>query len=234
MIMGDRCTRGCAFCNVSNGRPSALQEDEPDRIAEAVQGLGIRYAVITSVTRDDLEDRGAGHFRECVRKIREKNPETLIELLIPDMGGDRSLIERVASSGADVIGHNVEMPEELYPRIRPDADYRRSLRVLGSLAVSRGDPPRYRVKSSLMLGLGESAAGIEKTLGDIRERGVDIIYMGQYLRPGGQAYPVKRYYTPEEFSEFAEKARAMGFRAVRSGPLVRSSYLAGDAYAEAG
>lgn len=227
MILGDTCTRSCFFCNVKKGTPPVPEASEPSNVARAVDALGIKYAVITSVTRDDLEDNGAGAFVMTVKKIKELSPGTLVELLIPDMGADPVLLEKIAFSGAEVIGHNIEMPEKLYRSIRPRADYRRSLRALELL---KGHSKGTLVKSSLMIGLGESEEDIFRTFKDISRTGTDILYIGQYLSPSKEHSPVVKYYTPEEFQVLKKKAEALGFRYVSAGPLVRSSYKAYEAY----
>lgn len=231
MILGDVCTRGCLFCNVKKGVPSSPDTAEPVNIAGAVKELGIKYAVITSVTRDDLDDKGAGHFSETVKRIKETSPGTLVELLIPDMNADAGLLERVASSGADVIGHNIELSKNLYAPVRPGADYARTLSVIGVLSGLK-KKYRFALKSAMIIGLGETAGDIEATLHDLKKNGVDIVYIGQYLSPTKQHWPVKKYYTPQEFEALEASAKSMGFRAVLAGPMVRSSYRAGETYQE--
>ena len=232
MILGSSCTRGCLFCNVKDGDLSQPEEGEEERIAKAVKELGIEYAVITSVTRDDLPDKGSDAFLRTVEEIKKENPHTVVELLIPDLGGDRNLLQRIASSGAEVIGHNIEMPEEMYPAVRPKSDYLRSLKVLRTLSELRDNGLRIFVKSSLIIGCGEEEEAIEKTLKDLQERGVDIVYIGQYLSPSKDHWPVRRFYTMEEFKKLEEKARKIGFKAVKASPMVRSSYKAFEAYSE--
>ncbi len=229
MILGDICTRGCLFCNVKPGAPEAPDAAEPGNIAKAVKELGIKYAVVTSVTRDDLADRGAGHFVATVERIKELSPDTLVELLIPDLDADGALLRETALSGADVVGHNIEMPERLYASVRPGADYARSLKTLRSLAALKGRSG-ILVKSAIILGLGEAPADITRTLKDLKEADVDIVYMGQYLNPTKKHWPVEKYYTPEEFSALEAEAKGMGFRAVLAGPMVRSSYRAQESY----
>jgi lipoic acid synthetase len=232
LILGDICTRGCLFCNVSGGEPGDVDADEAGRIAGAAKKIKAKYAVITSVTRDDLEDRGAGQFIKTVLAIKEASPATRVELLIPDLAGDDELLRSIAFSGAEVIGHNIEMPERLYGRIRPGADYRTSLKALKILSSMKGEGAGILVKSSMIIGLGEDENEIESTLKDLKEAGVDIVYIGQYLSPTEDHWPVKKYYTPEEFEIFERKALEMGFRFVKAGPLVRSSYRAYEAYGE--
>jgi lipoic acid synthetase len=231
MILGDVCTRGCLFCNVSAGDPFAPDPQEPAQIAEAVKELGVKYAVITSVTRDDLTDKGASCFLETVKHIKNTSPETRVELLIPDLDASESLLQQIAFSGAEVIGHNIEMPERLYASIRPRADYQKSLRTLSLLAGMK-KRTGILVKSSMITGLGEIGDDIKKTLNDLKGAGVDIVYIGQYLNPTKKHWPVKKYYTPEEFSALDAMAKDMGFKAVMAGPMVRSSYRAYEAYCE--
>ena len=225
MILGDRCTRDCRFCNVTKEMPSSPDPLEAERIAEAVKRLDAKYVVITSVTRDDLPDKGAGHFIKVVNEIKKVAPEVPVELLIPDLGADRGLLKEIISSDAHVIGHNIEMPRALYAKIRPKADYETSLKTLKLLSeLKKGT--KVLAKSAIMLGLGETKEDIIRTLNDLKDAEVDIVYMGQYLSPSGKHWPVKKYYTPEEFDYFAQKARDMGFKSVCAGPMVRSSYRA--------
>lgn len=208
---------------MAKGEPLALDPDEPAHVAEAVTSLGLAYAVITSVTRDDLPDGGAAHFAAVIRAIREKSPGTRVEALIPDFGGDRASLERVLEAAPDVLNHNLETTESLYPAIRrPRENYRRSLGVLAA-AKEQG----ALTKSGLMIGLGESEADILRTFADLRQAGCDLLTIGQYLRPTTAHPEVAKYYTPEEFDAFAAAARRAGFLEVVSGPLVRSSYEAG-------
>lgn len=229
MILGGVCTRGCLFCNVPGGETAAPDNDEPGKVAAAVKELGIRYAVITSVTRDDLADKGAEHFARTTACVKSISPGTLVELLIPDMDGEAALLEKVTFCGADVIGHNIEMPEALYDGIRPKASYDRSLTALKILGGMK-ERARSVLKSAMIVGLGETEGDIEKTLFDLKTAGVDIVYIGQYLSPTKNHWPVKKYYTPEEFSLLGKKAENMGFKAVLSGPMVRSSYRAYEAF----
>jgi lipoic acid synthetase len=230
MILGDICTRRCLFCNVKEGSPEPVEPSEPEKVAQAVKELGTKYVVITSVTRDDLPDEGAGHFVNTVREIRTVSEDMLVELLIPDLGGDEDLLRKIAFSGADVIGHNIEMPEALYGKIRPRSGYSRSLEVLKKLGQMRDEGAGISVKSSIMLGLGETDKDILKTLKDLKGAGVDIVYIGQYLSPSKEHWPCARYYTPDEFTFWENKAKELGFRAVLAGPMVRSSYRAREAY----
>jgi len=211
---------------VAKGRPLPLDPDEPSRVAGAVAALGLAYAVITSVTRDDLPDGGAAHFAAVIRAIRAKSPGTRIEALIPDFKGDRAALDQVLDAAPDVLNHNLETTESLYPAIRrPREGYRRSLGVL-SAAKERG----ALTKSGLMIGLGESEADILRTFADLRQAGCDLLTVGQYLRPTAAHHPVAKYYAPEEFESLAAAARRTGFLEVVSGPLVRSSYEAGRLY----
>lgn len=223
LILGDVCTRNCGFCAVAKGAPLPPDPGEPDRVAEAAARLGLRYAVVTSVTRDDLPDGGAAHFAAVVRAIRTARPGTRVEALIPDFGGDEAALGAVLDASPDVLNHNLETTESLYPAIhRPCGNYGRSLGVLAA-AKARG----ARTKSGLMIGLGESEADIHKTFADLRRAGCDLLTVGQYLQPTAAHPAVAKYYTPEEFEAFAAAARRAGFREVVAGPLVRSSYEAG-------
>ncbi|MBW7998427.1 MAG: lipoyl synthase [Candidatus Glassbacteria bacterium] len=225
MILGGLCTRGCTFCGVPpDAGPGAVDPGEALAVARAVAELELDWTVITSVTRDDLPDGGAGHFAACVAETRRLSPECGVELLIPDFGGDTDSLRTVAESGAVVIGHNVETVPRLYGRVRPQADYNRSLDVLCRL-VRLGEG-RYSVKSSLMVGLGESEDEIGEVLDDLAATGCDTLTLGQYLRPSKNHLKVERYYTPGEFDRLAETARSRGIAKVASGPKVRSSYMA--------
>lgn len=227
MILGNRCTRDCRFCNIRESAPEAPDPDEPRNVSAAVRKLGVRYAVITSVTRDDLNDKGAGQFLMTVRAIKKETPGVLVELLIPDFNAEEIFLNEMVFSGADVIGHNIEMPETLYAEVRPRAHYARSIRALEILKRKAGNVP---IKSSIILGLGEAEEDILRTLGDLKDAGVDIVYIGQYLSPSKDHWPVKKYYGPSEFHFLRKKSREMGFKAVQSGPMVRSSYRAYDSY----
>lgn len=233
IVLGDICTRKCKFCNIASRKAGSPDILEPKNIARAVRELSIKYAVITSVTRDDIEDGGGEHFCSTVREIEALNPGTIIELLIPDLKGEKNILEKVVFSGANVIGHNLETVRALYPDIRPQADYKRSIAVLKMLNGFRKEGADIFVKSSIMLGLGETGDEIYKTLNDIAAVGVDIMYIGQYLSPSGDHWPVKKYYSPEEFDEIREEAYKIGFKVVQAGPMVRSSYKAYEAYIEA-
>lgn len=226
LILGDTCTRDCGFCAVAKGRPESPDAGEPERVAEAVSSLGLRYAVVTSVTRDDLADGGAGHFARTIRAIRQASPETRVEALVPDFGGDEAALETVLAAGPDVLNHNLETVEALYPKIRRPAEaYRRSLGVLAA-AKKNG----ARTKSGLMVGLGERPEAVSLTLADLRRSGCDLLTIGQYLRPTAAHPAVERYYTPGEFAALREEALGLGFEEVVSGPLVRSSFEAERLY----
>jgi lipoic acid synthetase len=228
MILGETCTRGCRFCAVSSGRPSGPpDEGEPRRVAEAAAQLELAYVVLTSVDRDDLPDGGAAHFVHTVAAIRRRLPGAIVELLTPDFGGDEAALRAVATSGAHVLGHNLETTRELTPRVRdPRCDYELSLRVLERLHALG---PRLLTKSSLLVGLGETDEQLERALDDLRAVGVDWVTLGQYLRPTRGHAPVRRYVEPGAFERLGRLARDKGFALVSSGPLVRSSYRAGEA-----
>ncbi len=230
MIMGRTCTRQCAFCAVGHGRAEPLDSDEPRRLAEAAAALGARHVVITSVTRDDLPDEGAGHFAASVRAVRERLTDATVEVLPPDMHARPDCIDRLCASGPSVYGHNIETIERLTPRIRPQANYGRSLTVLRTVKRTR---PSMLTKSGLPLGLGEERAEVDATLADLRDVGCDIVTIGQYLQPTPDHWPVERYWRPDEFDAVAEHARELGFAFVVSGPFVRSSYQAAEAMAQA-
>jgi len=231
MILGDVCTRGCRFCAVRSGDPEGRQdEDEPERVASAVSDMGLRHVVITSVTRDDLEDGGASIFASAVKAIRRKSPTTTIELLIPDMEARAGSLKAVTDSLPDVIGHNLEVVRSLQRVARdPRASFERSLAVLKEL---RRLAPTTWVKTSLMLGLGERREEVLQAMMDARASGVDLLSLGQYLRPEGGSLAVERYVPPEEFAELRREALHMGFARVMAGPMVRSSYHAHDMISE--
>ncbi|HYU26165.1 MAG TPA: lipoyl synthase [Thermoanaerobaculia bacterium] len=220
MILGEICTRRCTFCAVGKGKPFASDADEPRRVAEAVETMGARHVVITMVNRDDLPDGGAEHVAKTVLAVRERTGAA-VEVLISDLEGNHDALQIVIDASPEVVAHNVETVPRLYPAVRPVAKYRRSLDVL-RWAHEAG----MRTKSSLMLGLGESEEEILATAQDLRDAGVDIFTMGQYLAPTGNHHPVRRYWTPEEFASLGDRARALGFHHVESAPLVRSSYMA--------
>jgi lipoyl synthase len=226
MIMGDVCTRGCRFCSVVSGRPLYLDPDEPERVAKAIKEWGLRYVVITSVCRDDLQDGGANHIAKTIKAVKVQCPETIIEPLIPDFHGDRHAIEKVANAGPEVISHNIETVVRLSPVIRdPRATYEQSLRVL---KIIKDIDYKIYTKSSLMLGLGEMEEEVMQAANDLRSAGVDIVSLGQYLQPTSRHLPVKEYITPEKFDSYRKSIEKMGFAYTVAGPLVRSSYKAGE------
>jgi lipoic acid synthetase len=221
MILGDTCTRSCGFCAVKTGRPLALDTDEPRRVALAIQRMGLRHAVITSVNRDELPDGGAAIFAETIRWTRRLSPGTTIEVLIPDFRGVQAALETVMAAAPEILNHNVETVPRLYRRVRPQAIYERSLRVL---RMAHELDPEAVTKSGLMVGLGETREELFRVFRDLRANGVDVLTVGQYLRPTPAHLPIERYYHPDEFADLKSEALAMGFRHVESGPLVRSSY----------
>ncbi|MDP2344384.1 MAG: lipoyl synthase [Deltaproteobacteria bacterium] len=232
MVMGERCTRACRFCHIGRDkRPGPLEVDEPARVAQAVRRLGLAYAVVTSVDRDDLPDHGAAHLAATVRAIHAQTPSTLVELLIPDLGGEEERVACVVEAEPDVVAHNLETIERLTPRVRDRrASYRQSLAVL---AAVRAGAPEALVKTGLMLGLGERDEEVLETIQEIAAAGVDVVTFGQYLQPSPRHLPVERYVEPARFDELAAIALAHGLRAVAAGPLVRSSFRARALYAEA-
>ena len=225
MIAGDRCTRACGFCAVTTARPFALEEDEPQRVAEAVRRMKLKHVVITAVARDDLKDGGAAHFARTINAIREMDPTIIIEVLVPDFHAQDWCIQTVLGAGPDIYNHNMETVERLTPIVRSRAKYRTSLRVLQR---AKELSPRVVTKSGVMLGLGEMEPELFQTMDDLRDVGVQVLTMGQYLRPSAQHLPVLEYVTPERFEFLGEIARKKGFEHVASGPLVRSSYHAAD------
>jgi lipoic acid synthetase len=259
LILGNSCTRSCRFCAIEKRPPGAIREDEPEAVAEATARLKLRHVVITSVTRDDLGDGGAGHFARTIRAVRERLPQVVIEVLTPDFRGSRACVETVLAAGPDIFNHNVETVPRLYPAVRPEADYRRSLAVLahakarlaaggtpaavpaaakqGSSAPAKlrlaagGTPAKVYTKSGLMLGLGETAGEVRACLADLRAAGCDIVTIGQYLSPSPAHHPVVRFVEPGEFAAWEAEARAMGFAAAACGPFVRSSYQAESVFA---
>ncbi|MDR3568818.1 MAG: lipoyl synthase [Syntrophobacteraceae bacterium] len=223
LIMGPHCTRNCGFCAVDHGPPGPPDPEEPTKVAEAAKSLGLLYAVVTSVTRDDLSDGGASCFAATIRALREKMPATLVEVLIPDFQGELQPLLTVLAAGPDVINHNIETVERLYGSVRLGASYERSLGLLGA---AKRAAPRVPVKSGLMLGLGETAEEIRRTMKDILDAGCTMLTLGQYLQPSALHLPVTRYVPPEEFDDWKEVALEAGFSQVASGPFVRSSYHA--------
>lgn len=225
MLMGETCTRHCGFCSVGKGRPGALDAQEPEHVAEAVERLGLEHAVITSVNRDDLDDGGASHFARTIAAVRERNPDCALEVLIPDFGGSRDALEIVLEARPEVVNHNIEMVPRLYRRARFGSDYEQSLRVLEWAGEARPERIR-RTKSGCMVGLGETEEELLELFADLRAVGVDVLTVGQYLQPSPSQLPIERYVTPEEFERLRVKALEMGFEHVESGPFVRSSYHA--------
>jgi lipoyl synthase len=224
MIMGDRCTRRCAFCDVAHGRPEPLDLNEPKNLAETVKDMGLKFVVITSVDRDDLRDGGGEHFKNCIKELRAEIPNIQIEILVPDFRGrmDKAL-DHISQFPPDVFNHNIETVPSLYRTARAGSDYMWSLKLLKTFKQQH---PNILTKSGMMLGLGESESEIKQTLVDLRHHDVDMLTLGQYLQPSQHHMPVARYYTPEEFKNFKIYADELGFTSVASGPLVRSSYHA--------
>ena len=228
MIMGEICTRACAFCNVTTGKPDALDAFEPYRIADAVEKLGLEHAVITSVDRDDLDDGGAAHIAETIKAVRKRSPTTTIEVLTPDFKGKPKALDIMVEARPDVFNHNLETVPRLYPTIRPGARYFTSLRLLAE--VKERDPSIF-TKSGMMVGLGETTIEIQQLMDDYRAADVDFLTIGQYLQPTPKHAAIDRFVTPEQFESYASMARARGFLMVSSSPLTRSSYHAGDDFA---
>ena len=224
MIMGEICTRRCPFCDVAHGKPNPLDPDEPRQLAEAVAEMQLKYVVVTSVDRDDLKDSGAGHFAACIEAVRKANPTTTLEVLVPDFRGRMEIaLSILADTPPDVFNHNLETVPRLYKKARPGADYEWSLDLL---ARYKSVQPDVQTKSGLMLGLGETFEEVVEVMKDCRRHDVDMLTLGQYLQPSRDHLPVDRYVHPDEFEALAEEARALGFKRVASGPLVRSSYQA--------
>lgn len=225
LILGDTCTRNCKYCNVKHGTPSKVDGKEPEKIARIVKKLGLKYVVITSVTRDDLKDGGARTFKQTIKAIR-KLTDAKVEVLTPDFKGDTPALRSVLSAEPDVFAHNIETVERLFPKIRPEANYKRSIIFLKRI---KEIDPKQTTKSGLMIGLGETKKEIIKTMRTLRLIKVDILTIGQYLQPRPDLAKVEKYYTPEEFNELKKTAYELGFKHVESGPLVRSSYHAEEA-----
>ena len=226
MILGERCTRSCRFCAVPHGKPQAVEADEPERVAEAVDRLGLKHVVITSVARDELQDEGAGHFAAVIQAVRGRNPGVTVEVLVPDFHARPELLECVMAAQPEVFAHNLETVERLSPAVRPQARYDRSLEVL---RMAAGCAQRSLIKSSLMLGLGETGDELQQAFDDLRQAGCTHLTLGQYLRPTELHAPVAEYVSPERFAAYEQQAYAAGFRWVKAGPFVRSSYHAIDA-----
>lgn len=229
LLLGPNCTRGCTFCAVEKTKVHPVDPAEPENVARAALEMGLDFCVLTMVTRDDLADGGAAHVAQTIGALKKAKPSLGIEVLISDLGGNRDALEVVLAAEPDVLNHNLETVPRLYPGVRPQADYKQSLEVL---ARSSAFSPRPSTKSGLMLGLGEERDEVLATLADLREAECDLVTLGQYLAPSDRHHPIIRYVPPEEFEEFRRKAIAMGFRGVASGPLVRSSYHAGDLHQE--
>lgn len=228
LIGGERCTRRCDFCNIDTGKPEPLDRDEPRRVAESVQSMGLKYATITGVTRDDLEDEGAWLYAETIRKVHELNPGTGVEMLAPDFSGNPTLLNEVFETRPEVFAHNLETVPRIFKQIRPAFTYERSLNV-----ISQARTFGLITKSNLILGLGETREEISQALVDLQAAGCDLITITQYLRPTNKHHPVERWVKPDEFVELAKEAEDIGFSGVMSGPLVRSSYRAGRLYKQA-
>ena len=223
MILGDVCTRNCAYCAVSHGRPPVYDIEEPARVASAVEQMQLRHVVITSVDRDDLPDFGAGIFAETIRQIKQRLPDCSVEVLVPDFQGDEDAIRTVLDAEPDIYNHNTETVPRLYKRCRPGGRYERVLRIFRFV---KDVAPHIPTKTGIILGMGETIPEVEHTMRELRTVDVDILTLGQYLRPSAQHIALDRYYTPEEFRALRETGLAMGYRHVESGPLVRSSYHA--------
>ena len=223
MILGNVCTRHCGYCAVDSGAPPPVDPEEPDRVAEAAAGLGLRHVVVTSVTRDDLPDGGAAHFAETIRAIRRRCPSALVEVLIPDLGGSMPALQQVVDAQPDVLNHNVETVPRLFPTVRPEGDYGRSLELL---AWAGSHLARGHTKSGLMVGLGESEEEVVQVMRDLRRVGCDVFTVGQYLRPSRAHLEVMRYYAPADFDRLKTVGESLGFLMVAAGPFVRSSYNA--------
>jgi len=228
MIAGDRCTRACGFCAVTTAKPYALEDDEPQRVAEAVRRMKLRHVVITAVARDDLNDGGASHFARTITAIREMDPSIIIEVLVPDFHAQDWCIQIVLDAGPDIYNHNMETVERLTPLVRSRAKYRTSLQVLDRAKKLSFRSGGIVTKSGVMLGLGEKETELFQTMDDLREVGCEVLTIGQYLRPSVKHLPVVEYITPEQFNYYGDIARRKGFLYVASGPLVRSSYHAAD------
>lgn len=230
MILGDVCTRNCTFCAVRKGTPAPVDKDEPQHLFEAVEKLGLNHVVITSVTRDDLPDGGASQFAGTIRMLRKNRESTAVEVLVPDFEGSIEALRMVVEAGPQVINHNVETVPRLYPTVRPEANYSRSLEILS--AVKRLNQ-KIAIKSGFMLGLGETKDEIARLMEDLRKADCELLTIGQYLQPSPKHHPVIRFVTPQEFSEYEHIGKDMGFLEVASSPLVRSSFNAGELFAKA-
>lgn len=224
LIMGNDCTRNCKYCNISCARPEPLDLEEPKHVAEAVQALGLKYAVITSVTRDDLPDGGAEHFANCIYEIRKLCPDTKIEILTPDFKGNKNCLDTIIKAHPDVFNHNIEAVQDIFKSVRPQGDYECSLEVLKYVK----DNSDILTKSGLIIGLGETFEQIEQTLIDLKNVGCDIVTIGQYIQPSKHHLEVAKYYTPEEYDKLKKLANKVGIKNHQIGPLVRSSYRAAE------
>lgn len=227
LILGNICTRNCLYCNVSHGKPGVLNPGEPEDVAESVKKLGLKYTVITSVTRDDLSDGGASVFAETISKVKSLNPGCMVEVLIPDFKGSISALKKVIDSKPDVVNHNIEVVKELFSDIRPEGDYKISLKVLSNIKKLKSN---IKSKSGFMVGIGETSDQIINTMKDLRKSDVDFLTIGQYLQPTKKHVGIKKYYTPDEFKKLKKIGLELGFKHVESNPLVRSSYHAADVF----
>ena len=230
MVLGDICTRACRYCAVTSGKPLAVDMEEPQRLARTVERLGLRYCIITSVDRDDLPDGGAFIFAQCISQVRQRLPECRVEVLIPDFQGSRPALNTVMRAAPDVLNHNIETVERVFPSVRPKGDYRQSLELLARV---REVSPGAVTKSGMMVGLGEEWDEILQTMKDLRSVDCDLLTIGQYLRPSAKHVPLARFYTPQEFEDLRKEGERLGFRHVASGPLVRSSYHAEEQFVTA-
>lgn len=224
LIMGNICTRNCRYCNITGGIPEALNENEPKEVAKAIKELGLKYAVITSVTRDDIPDGGAEHFAKTIEEIRKISPETKIEILTPDFNGDKNSLDIIIKAMPEVFNHNIETTKQVFKKARPKGNYQTSLKVL-EYVKNNSD---IKTKSGLMVGLGETFEEIEETFNDLKNVGCDILTVGQYIQPSKKHLEVEKYYTLEEFEKIKTLAKKVGFKNFQIGPLVRSSYMAKD------
>ncbi len=226
LILGSTCTRDCSFCSIPHGNPPPPDPDEKVKLARAIREMGLRYAVITSVTRDDLQDGGSSFFAEIIRNVKAEVPGILVEVLIPDFQGDPASLATVLEAGPSVLNHNIETVPSMYPKVRPDADYARSLEILRAASVY----PDIPSKSGLMVGFGETEEEVVSTLGDLRSVGVELVTIGQYLQPGPLCLQVEEYLPPERFERYREIAEKLGFSGAACGPFVRSSHHANELY----
>ena len=229
LILGDVCTRNCAFCGVKKGTPRPLDPQEPERVAQAVKELALYHVVVTSVTRDDLPDGGARYFARTIDEIRKINPGSIVEILIPDLKGSKKALSIIRDASPHVVGHNVETVPRLYPQVRSTANYRQSLTIIKMTK----DSSLITTKSGLMVGLGEKKEEILTTMDDLRAVGCDILTIGQYLPPAKLCFPIKRYYHLQEFEDFTREGKERGFKWIEAGPLVRSSFHANDQWKNA-